>query len=443
MKQHRAISLIETLISLTIVSLAIIALIPTVTVKNKGENYTYGNAIWKSNADNNAYVLANVTDKLLLGNNPYMCTGTNTPVKGCKVGTSYYNGTSDLLVDTTDFKNRTLEPLYVSGQLNKRGTIFKSSGSKLHFYSGTYDSTKNAYPMYLFVDSTEGSDRVSIDMSSVVDDYTINKGTYSVPNRVAIPNFYSLDVGNATSNGQGEQLFVAYNGDNNLVAVGRNAGKCFAVDAPNSIVILNGNITTTVCPPLSYSFGSSTEPGTSGLAIGKTALSGSDRNTNWNFNEKINQDFVIHKVGTGQDGTSAFRITANLVVPGQVTANVFYLGSDKRLKNIISEYKRGLKEILKIKPVEFVYKKDEKKQHHIGVIAQDLKKFIPEAVKVNSDKYYVVDNDPVFYALLNAVKELNDKNMKIEQENKNLEKKIAELKKIKARLQASQGGANE
>jgi hypothetical protein len=44
-------------------------------------------------------------------------------------------------------------------------------------------------------------------------------------------------------------------------------------------------------------------------------------------------------------------------------------------------------------------------EEHIGVVAQEVQKIIPEAVTENSKGYLLVNNDPVIWAMLNAIKE--------------------------------------
>jgi len=42
---------------------------------------------------------------------------------------------------------------------------------------------------------------------------------------------------------------------------------------------------------------------------------------------------------------------------------------------------------------------------HVGVVAQDVQKVIPEAVTENSKGYLLVNNDPIIWTMLNAIKE--------------------------------------
>jgi Chaperone of endosialidase len=85
--------------------------------------------------------------------------------------------------------------------------------------------------------------------------------------------------------------------------------------------------------------------------------------------------------------------------------------SDARTKDIRNDYARGLAEVSKIRTVQYNYKKDNKygfdsTKEYVGVIAQEVKELIPEAVTEGSDGYFSVNNDPIIMAMVNAIKEL-------------------------------------
>lgn len=141
--------------------------------------------------------------------------------------------------------------------------------------------------------------------------------------------------------------------------------------------------------------------------------------------------FANTNVPVVEADNNMIHIKGNLTIQGTnngISVRQVYLASDKRLKNIKGEYKKGLNEILKINPVEFTYKTDTEKKINVGVIAQDLKKIIPEAVIKRDDGYFAVKESPVFFALLNSVKQLNSNYEKIKNNNDELEKQIALLK---------------
>lgn len=97
------------------------------------------------------------------------------------------------------------------------------------------------------------------------------------------------------------------------------------------------------------------------------------------------------------------------IVDGIITAGTITLTSDKRLKNIKGEYKKGLNEVLQVEPIFYTLKSDATNELQVGVIAQDLQKIFPEAVVTMPNGYLGVDVTPVFFATLNALKELNEK----------------------------------
>lgn len=83
--------------------------------------------------------------------------------------------------------------------------------------------------------------------------------------------------------------------------------------------------------------------------------------------------------------------------------------SDRRLKNVGEKFKGGLEELKKLDFYHFTFKKDKEKIPHVGVIAQDLQKVFPDAVKADDEGYLMIRWEDMFYAVINAVKELDNK----------------------------------
>ncbi len=84
--------------------------------------------------------------------------------------------------------------------------------------------------------------------------------------------------------------------------------------------------------------------------------------------------------------------------------------SDARLKTVNGGFTPGLSQVMKIHPIHYRYKPDNAMgirdtDEHIGVVAQDVQKVIPEAVTENSKGYLLVNNDPIIWTMLNAIKE--------------------------------------
>lgn len=104
------------------------------------------------------------------------------------------------------------------------------------------------------------------------------------------------------------------------------------------------------------------------------------------------------------------------------TTNAYKIGggswaslSDRRLKDVKSEYRSGLEKVIALQPVVFRYKKDNPRQQpadqdFIGYIAQDVQPVFPEAVTKSADGYLALDPWAISVATVNAIKELADEN---------------------------------
>jgi hypothetical protein len=105
--------------------------------------------------------------------------------------------------------------------------------------------------------------------------------------------------------------------------------------------------------------------------------------------------------------------------------------SDQRLKQDVRRYETGLKEILQLRPVRFRYQDDAKRgltstHEEIGFIAQEVREVIPDAVSEGDDGYLMLKADPIHWAAINAIQELNKK---LEQELKLKTRKIETLER--------------
>jgi endosialidase-like protein len=84
--------------------------------------------------------------------------------------------------------------------------------------------------------------------------------------------------------------------------------------------------------------------------------------------------------------------------------------SDGRLKHLNGSFNSGLSQVLKLHPIRYRYKTDnaigiQDTEEHIGVVAQEVQRVIPEAVTENNKGYLLVNNDPIIWSMLNAIKE--------------------------------------
>lgn len=111
--------------------------------------------------------------------------------------------------------------------------------------------------------------------------------------------------------------------------------------------------------------------------------------------------------------------------------------SDIRLKNIDGPYRRGLLDIIQLNPVSYHYKNVEDKiwnedvlaeQFH-GFVAQELQEVYPECIKEDEDGYLTVNVSALNVSYVNAIKELNQMNTKLQAENKQIRAELDLIKK--------------
>ncbi len=138
-------------------------------------------------------------------------------------------------------------------------------------------------------------------------------------------------------------------------------------------------------------------------------------------------------------GYKAKATTANTIVlgtaketvqiPGSLTVATTSYPSDKKLKNIGKEYTSSLDKIKQLKPFNFIYKDDKNKIPRVGVIAQDLQKVFPNAVSKGKDGFLTIRMEDMFYAVINAIKELDAKITQMMKQESEKDKKIKDLEK--------------
>jgi len=121
--------------------------------------------------------------------------------------------------------------------------------------------------------------------------------------------------------------------------------------------------------------------------------------------------------------------------------------SDRRLKTLDGSFSSGLSQVLKINPVRYRYKSDNAMgirdtDEHVGLVAQDVQKVIPEAVTENSKGYLLVNNDPIIWTMLNAIKEqqalIRTQQEQIRAQQEQIRTQQAQLKAQQSQIKARQ-----
>ena len=130
-----------------------------------------------------------------------------------------------------------------------------------------------------------------------------------------------------------------------------------------------------------------------GNGAGGIAFGGLDGNNNQHYTKWAFLNGTGLNVGT--DDTT-----------GMITTHTFNATSDMRLKENIHDLSNSLEKICAIRGVEYNWKADEEKKLHSGVIAQEVKESIPEAVNTDNEEQYSVNYNAIIGHLIEAVKTL-------------------------------------
>jgi len=131
-------------------------------------------------------------------------------------------------------------------------------------------------------------------------------------------------------------------------------------------------------------------------------------------------------VGIGTSApTELLSVNGTASKPGGGTWSVF---SDQRLKNIKGPFTSGLKAVMQLQPIRYEYKPQNAlgiklQGEHVGFAAQAVQQVIPEAVSKTENGYLMVNNDPIIWTMLNAIKE----------QQKEIEKLKTEVRRLRAR----------
>ena len=167
--------------------------------------------------------------------------------------------------------------------------------------------------------------------------------------------------------------------------------------------------------------------------------------------------------GDGADGHSAFGFAATSATSrsrfnGTIVVNGTILPSDKRLKEDVKEYNKGLDALMQINTISYKYNGkggiDNMGRTHVGLFAQELQQIAPELV--TSEDYYTVDevtNEKTFedtylqindtgikYLIINAVQEQQEI---IDGLNDKLEAQDDVISSLVVRLEALEKGSDD
>ena len=105
--------------------------------------------------------------------------------------------------------------------------------------------------------------------------------------------------------------------------------------------------------------------------------------------------------------------------------------SDGRLKDVQGAFISGLDTIARLQPVRYRFKAENpldlpSDKDYVGVIAQEVQEVLPEAVGEDEDGYLLLNNEPILWSMLNAIKELKAENDALREEVNALKQRIGQ-----------------
>ncbi|MGO9270578.1 MAG: tail fiber domain-containing protein [Terriglobia bacterium] len=121
--------------------------------------------------------------------------------------------------------------------------------------------------------------------------------------------------------------------------------------------------------------------------------------------------------------------------------------SDGRLKTVDGAFRSGLNQVLNLNPVRYRYNEGNAlgihdHGEHIGVVAQEVQNVIPEAVTADNQGYLIVNNDPIIWSMLNAIKqqqaEIERLKSEVAEQRKQTEQQQAAMKQLLAHVHGIQ-----
>ena len=146
-----------------------------------------------------------------------------------------------------------------------------------------------------------------------------------------------------------------------------------------------------------------------GMAVGYRADLSGDLRFVLGTQEKNGNAFTIDKFGS-------LEATGNAIVKGE-----FFNYSDIRLKTNIRTIRNAVYKTKRLRGVEYRRNDTNSDKKHIGLIAQEVKNVLPEVVNEGEDGYMSVNYSNIVALLIESVKELANKNERLERRIKLLE----------------------
>jgi hypothetical protein len=269
-------------------------------------------------------------------------------------------------------------------------------------------------------DNTTGNRNTAVGYNSLANNTSASQqtaiGYYALA--TATTGSYNIAIGYET-------LDVLTTGERN-VCIGNHAGGSITTGDKNVYMGMNTGSATTTGENnvfLGYQVADGITTGNENVCIGRYAgdeMSGGDTG---------NLYLARNTGGAGNSETWIHGDSSGNCYQGDNNSH-WHTTSDRRLKKNITDNTKGLAEINKLRVTNFEYRLEEEidmsefpladkpiqvvigkgnEGVHTGIIAQEVEAVLPECINVSARGSKTVGTDPIFWALVNAVKELSAK----------------------------------
>jgi hypothetical protein len=135
---------------------------------------------------------------------------------------------------------------------------------------------------------------------------------------------------------------------------------------------------------------------------------------------------IIHNIAISQSFTNKYdnnvlsglvinndvSIRDEVIVKEDIIAFSTFTSSDIKLKKNIKNIENGLEVINKLHPVEFTWKKNNKKS--VGFIAQELEEVLPHLVKTDKNNIKAIKQDKLIPYIVDSIKNISNRLRKYE-----------------------------
>ena len=366
-------------------------------------------------------------------------------------------GTSALRSNTTGSVNTALGENSLYANTTGEHNISIGYAAMQHNDTGSYNIAIGDYALNA---SDTGSNNIAIGRDAMYFQTNINTGntavgTQAMAGTAKASNYYNTAIGY-------QALHSAGNNSN-------NAGHNTAVGAEALYNNITGNYNTSIgsgaCRYVTGSnktcIGAFSGPSSSNpvrLDSKERIFIGSGDPATLEIHNGLSRNSII---GSTRGSSNAVLINGDLIVNGFITSKFYdtdsfvtpgrygrymhwydinsgyvsaWRSSDRRLKYVGKENTSGLEKIKQLKVFNYTFKKDATKTPHVGVIAQDLQKVFPNAVQKGKDGFLTIRMEDMFYAVINAIKELDAKINALQKENQELKQLVKQVQEDNKRL---------